>query len=321
MSERIYVVRVDWDAEATVWVTPKVKEIPRAQGCRVVRQGKLDIRRNALMSKSKGTSKKDKRKRDRERHYVSWFLNRVGWAADPIDGPDPPDFKIKMGDCNIGIEVTRIHIDDLADQAVKKGSEIRKRESEKEKALAQLCDHYYKSCDIPIRVQANMSRSTIHLDHVTDILCDIAKNLSEGEQERREIKTSVHESLLLYVRRLPDVPDLTKYSRWTCVDNHTGCVKDLRPGDLHFALNKKRKRLSSYRDNFDRIVLIIVADRTLSSGMLEWIEDNPMDSDSIGFDAIWLVIYPLRVIPLLLSNRHDKVTCTAGSPTSRIVAP
>jgi hypothetical protein len=224
-----------------------------------------------------------------ERIYLNWFLESVGWTDCAIEDKDPPDFLLHVQDRVIGVEVTNIYVDEK-----KKGSKRREQESYKQKQLRRLAQRYYEKTAVPILVKANMRACTspIDLDQTVFSLLECAE-LRVWEEAKVELETCSRGALLLYVRRLPK--EFTRYARWICIDNQVGWVQELSNEIIMKAVKKKQDKLVKYRSVCEHTTLLLVADRTLNSGRLEWTGEPLSAVRDCGFDSVWVLIYPLKV--------------------------
>jgi hypothetical protein len=95
-----------------------------------------------------------------------------------------------------------------------------------------------------------------------------------------------------------DPVKLPRYSRWQAVENSVGWV--LRaPADFVVAAvrRKAEAKLPNYKTAVDRVALLIYADRTKSSGMIQVPPDARL-ADACGFVEVHLFLPPEQVLQL-----------------------
>jgi len=92
----------------------------------------------------------------------------------------------------------------------------------------------------------------------------------------------------LYVTDLP--ANLIGYSRWQVVDYHVGWVREVTQTELQNAINAKALKLSAYKAKYERIDLLLVADRVFGSGRFSLQADLKIENP--GFSNIYFLSYP-----------------------------
>jgi hypothetical protein len=221
-----------------------------------------------------------------ERVFVEGFLQKYSEAVTLIAERESPDFLMRDPNGEFGLEVAQF----FRNTGVA-GSPAKAAESRRMKYLRTLASAYYKAGGLPLLVKA--------------ILPDRpdfdSSALIERFQMERPIEPWERTSLVLssnaefHLTALP--PRAGLYKRWLCINNSVGWVDSIRTDSLVPIIQAKAAKISDYRKVIGRIALLLVADRTHESGMLQWREDEPPPKPE-GFDMVFLYIHPFEVVRL-----------------------
>ena len=82
----------------------------------------------------------------------------------------------------------------------------------------------------------------------------------------------------------------SSYSCWVFVDDRVGWLKRTTASDLQHAVNRKQNNLPLYKQKYESIELLLVADRSLNSGKL--LDADHLAVTNPGFRAIYFMSYP-----------------------------
>jgi hypothetical protein len=91
----------------------------------------------------------------------------------------------------------------------------------------------------------------------------------------------------MWIRRLPD--SFGRYTRWRLLNDAMAWVPTLTQQHLDDIVVKKSEKLPAYRQRAPEVVLLIVADGFLASGLVRFDGGNV---ERHGFDAVYLLQYP-----------------------------
>lgn len=234
-------------------------------------------------------------KKRRERIYFDNFLKAVGWPCAPSDVAEgeSPDFVVTLRRRAVGVELVQV----FADQNQKK-SRMREDESVRLRWLSDLARDYYDSGGPPalVRLQFQPSyfdriRGKVPAELRTKILERLlarVRRMEAGAHLTSRIRGQ-HQSLLatLWISALPG--PVGRYSRWRLANDGIGWARWLSPDHVASLIAKKASLLPEYQRRTSDVVLVIVADKFLMSGMIIW------DGDRLparGFEAVYLLHYP-----------------------------
>ena len=87
-------------------------------------------------------------KKETERFFVEWFIDKIGWNSCDVFDDEAPDFKLQFPGKTIGLEVTNLYKDEK-----RKGSQIKRDESYRNKWLSEVSKKYYEISEFPLKVQ------------------------------------------------------------------------------------------------------------------------------------------------------------------------
>jgi hypothetical protein len=237
--------------------------------------------------------------KQQERIYLEWFLNKSGINCRSIEDAERPDFYLDLHNKRVAAEITTIHCEP---EPNRKGSKSKQQEARREQWLRALSDSYYESSDIPIWVQILLPSAESYREVEDDVLLgslrEVSVQLAVWEQKRCCVETESG-TAKLFVTRLPN--DLKSRRGWSFQNNEFGIVLPITEDHILRAVREKQPKSGKYRTNCDEVWLLIVADPSCQSGMLQY---DPLDLDleNRGFDAIWLLEHLHRVHQLMGSH-------------------
>jgi hypothetical protein len=235
-------------------------------------------------------------KKVRERMYLDAFLKAAGWAneAEVLDDGEAPDFILRVGPRVLGVEVTQV----FSDQATG-SSRMREDEAHHSRWVVELATDYYAvPGQTPVRVQVQFEPGyflrikgrvpTAVREQVLRELREAATSLDPWEQLTVEVRDE-RESLLatLWVTALP--ASMAGYSRWPLLNDAIGFVRKLSREHVDSIIVKKAARIVGYQRRVQEVVLLLVADSFLVSGMMRY-ESEPVPAR--GFSAVYLLHHP-----------------------------
>lgn len=232
-------------------------------------------------------------KKTRERIYLDSFLKAVSWQPSEIIESESPDFLLSVGTRIVGVELVQV----FADQELKR-SKMRERESRRLSWLGELAEDYYNSGGTPAHVQLQFEPSFFASiggnipaelrDRVVKRLRARIARMKEGATLTSRVRGR-HQALLatLWLRKLPG--NFGRYTRWRLANDAVGWARRLRPEHVASLIAKKASLLPEYRRRTSDVVLVVVADKFLVSGMIIW---NGERLPATAFEAVYLLHYP-----------------------------
>jgi len=225
------------------------------------------------------------KKKQIEKFFVEWFIQKVGWDSCELFEGESPDFSIKLSDKIFGLEVTNLYKEEKA-----KGSLCKGTEEFKKKWHSKVSKKYYELSQIPLWVRV--------LTKVGELGGDPSE-LSYELFKKRNIEIFKHIEfsfnptdkckIKIFMDRLP--PKFTKYNRWTFIDNHIGHSREIDEALIQKIIERKASKLKNYKNKYNDIILLIIVDRTFASGMFHCVTDKIV-LPKCGFSSIYLGLYP-----------------------------
>lgn len=234
-------------------------------------------------------SNQHERKKATERFYLDKFKELSGRQFEVVEHREEPDFLLKLPDDSvIGLEVRMLFKDEA-----NKGSPKKREEQLRKRFLHRVAKEYYGQGGLPAHVQAILP----YPDQLTeDWIEKLAKRLRmarpKGDSTRkyRKIDLGKNHIATFYVWALTDA--LGNYNKWVCVDNFSGFVRNITEGFLFERIAEKCDRLPDYRKAVEQTILLLVAERTQGSGMIDYAPAAGL-LPSLGFAEVHLLIHPL----------------------------
>ena len=228
---------------------------------------------------------------DKKKRHERFYAEEAGKLLDKtwaLEANEHPDFIVTEDGQKFGLEICQI----FKGMRGRKGSQLRKNEAEKQRAIDALRREYEEKEDIRLVAKFLGNTCDENMAKVVPKLLDM--NLSNkplGYQENFTVDDGPWGPTLLkiYVTR-------AFRSWWYSVDDCVGWV-DRNPMDfIDEAVKKKSPKLMSYKDctDLDDIRLLIVADRMKNSGKLEL--SQKFDLNTRGFRFVYFFSYPESVI-------------------------
>ncbi len=227
------------------------------------------------------------RKKELERLYVEAFLLGLGcrdWHSRRDDF-ESPDFLFDTPDGVIGIEVTTLNVGEGAH-----GSQMLAAEAEHRKFLRRLAREYYGQGGAPLRVQLLYHGQPAY-GFIPSIVATLRRYRPQEawQPTRFELDDLGGSRAVFYLTSLPET--CQGYDRWKCVSDSIGWVRRIRSDVLAARIRSKARHLSRYRNSAERVLLLIVVDRTRSSGMLA-LPDTGIVVDGCGFTEVHVFTFP-----------------------------
>lgn len=227
-----------------------------------------------------------------ERVYLEWFLKENAIEYLCISESEAPDFYMIQDGNRIGIEVTNIFVEP---NPGRKGSKSKRQESLRAQWLRQLSSDYYEKCTIPIAVKINLPYSEeLRADMSCEVLTVLLRSVEIAAWEWKTYELDCDgRGVEMHVQRLPNIADFDRYSRWTCITDHSGWVAAVSKEHINNALRKKQKKLRRYSMNCDEVWLLLVVDRSWKSGKLD-LNGSQFALKNTAFGSVWLLEYPIK---------------------------
>lgn len=200
--------------------------------------------------------------KEREINYAIQLADAMGenWNVEcPPNEAEWPDLLINDGVRQFGLEVREI----TKDIETRKGSRHKASEGRNLQKVRALVENYYEISSVPLKVEILGKFGDGEL--IKDALIRFANVSRDWDSERIDLDCD----LKVYVTRLPK--DAGRYTRWKNVSDRVGWVRKV---DLDFVWNfvsEKEARIRKYKTHIKDVRLLLVADRTYSSGMLEFV--------------------------------------------------
>lgn len=201
-------------------------------------------------------------------------------AADWMlkDIPEPLDFEVRTAAETFGLEVRQIFVD----VETHFGSAMKRSEKKTIDALSLLAKKYYEEGGLPISAQFLGVVSSINSDAILKCMLQSAPKYSGGRVTVQAPQVKV------FMSPLPE--HFMHYSRWKFVNDRVGWLKKVSRSDLQGAIDKKALNLAAYKQKYEHIELLLVADRVFNSGKL--ISDDLHNLINPGFRNIYFMSYP-----------------------------
>lgn len=203
-------------------------------------------------------------------------LLAADWMLQDI--PEPLDFEVRTATESFGLEVRQIFVDVEADF----GSAMKMSEMNSIRALSSLAEKYYESGGSPISAQFLGIISPFNSDAVLKCMIEFAPKYP-GDRVKLQAP-----QVKIFMNALPG--HCVRYSHWKFVKDTVGWLKKVSGSDLQAAIDKKALNLAAYKQKYEHIELLLVADRVFNSGKL--IPDDPHPLINPGFRNIYFMSYP-----------------------------
>jgi hypothetical protein len=261
------------------------------------------VRDCGLPASTKGTTAamtKQAKKRE-ERFFLDQFIVQTGrWQVVREGKPPEPDFFVSDARGLLGVELTSVQ----KDAAPGESSAATARERNRAKFLRRAAEHYYTHGGTSIHVQAaKLPPAGLDLE-------DLTRRLKESRECALATVDQVHEfeitanndpdqlPIAEFRVRALDPVQFPRYDRWQAVENSVGWVRQAPADFLVAAVRRKAEaKLPNYKTAVDRVALLIYADRTKSSGMIQLPPDARL-ADACGFVEVHLFLPPEQVLQL-----------------------
>jgi len=213
-----------------------------------------------------------------ERIYAEKAIRLLGWNCQLKDISEPPDFEVNEGSDAWGLEVRNIFkYEDLV-----KGSWAKEQESRTSKLLLAIARDYYDAGGSPIALQ--ISGFSFLEQNRTAILAVLQNRKARELLSPQRIV--LNPDVTLFISDLP--VEFSRYNHWQIVDHRVGWARSISQLELQQAINAKAEKLMSYQTKYQRIDLLLVADRIFNSLLLS----NKAKVVNPGFSSIYFLSYP-----------------------------
>jgi hypothetical protein len=236
-----------------------------------------------------------------ERLFLDRMMNDLGWSAHAIDGDEPPDFYIAMGERRVAVEVTRIY----RNEHPAKGSPEAAQEREYHLFASEIAEAYYADpkaraiqvkIALPPIINSPAVRQFSRKERKEDIN-DVAQRtlarlrhlpkLQPWARHRFQVRQRDGRPATFHILALP--ADTGAERRWDVVNVSMGWRGYVNAALLQAKVRAKSLDLKKYKDRVASAVLLVVADDMRASGFLEL--PSGIAVDRLGFDAIYFQRY------------------------------
>ena len=242
-----------------------------------------------------------KAKRREERFFLDQFIAQTGrWQFVREGNPPEPDFFVSDAHGLLGVELTSIQ----NDAAPGESSAATAQERDRAKFLRRAAEHYYGNGGISIHVQAaKLPPAGLDFEMLTARLKDARERALLTVDQDHEFEVTPgndpDELPIAMFRVLAlDPVKFPSYAWWQAVENSTGCVLRVPADFVVDAVRRKAEaKLPNYKTAVDRVALLIYADRTKASGMIQVPPDARL-ADACGFAEIHLFLPPVQTLRL-----------------------
>lgn len=226
-------------------------------------------------------------KKEIERHYAETTARLLGQSWMLSDDRENPDFLVSDSNTKFGLEVCQVFngSDDLH------GSLLRRREGQNFQILEAARREYEASGGPGLHLKFLGRPSPTTSSELIATLKSLDLH-SKPERHREEFELVGGSKVYAQV---------TKNPRWYSVSDRAGWVNQDPFPIVAAAIKRKSEKLGLYKGAAgDDVRLLLVADRILNSGKMEFVED--VDIDSMGFSAIYFLSYPESATTLSCSS-------------------
>jgi len=252
----------------------------------------------------------DSAKKQHERFLLDRFLELQGISPTSVEPRDPPDFLIDLEGRKIGIEVTELFIRSRSKGHPRPEGKpfLQDIESITNQIVSTARKIYFDAGNPLLKAEIWFS-DQITLDkkkgdQVAKLIANQIQSMSlqdsqaavwrssEAEYEERSLSEWID---IICTQRVPEYRDAQwkdRFAQWTVA--RPGLVAPLTPKHLQEAIDKKAKKIDSYKKCAEEIWLLIVANRTLPSQMLYVAPDFSLDSVSSPFTKTFYYGYPVE---------------------------
>jgi hypothetical protein len=233
------------------------------------------------------------KKKQRERFLLDQFLKHQKITPKRIVPGESPDFLIDLEGRTVGIELTELFIRNNKPEAYPKPSEeslLKKIESSADRIMSRAREIYFSASNIPVLSTVVISdRITLDKkkgDQIAKLIADQIQRMSlqnsqnvkwrslDEEDKEHPLFESVY---FIHTERVPEL----RFAHWTVVK--AGLVATLTPEYLQAEIDKKAKKINTYRKKAEEIWLLIVADPTQLSQKFSVPTEFPISSISSPF--------------------------------------
>lgn len=199
----------------------------------------------------------------------------------PPNESEWPDLLVSDGSGRFGLEVREI----TKDTETKKGSKSKASESRNSRRVQELIESYYAVSSVPLSV--GILGEFDDGAGIVEALVGFVESSEVWEHGRLDLG----HDLKIHTTRLP--AEVGRYANWKNVSDRVGWVREVEWEYIRPFVAEKEARIGKYKTHLKDVRLLLVADRTYSSGMLEFPEGG--FKIETAFDEIYLMEYPNKV--------------------------
>ena len=236
-------------------------------------------------------------RKSRERYLLDRFISVAKLEARIIEERESPDFVIQTGETRIGVEVTELFI-----SHEKHGSTLQAQEAMTSQVAAKAQQLYQAENGPPAHVTICFSPQKnlrgLNRDVTAKMLCDFVLGLNLSVWQRHDWHAEEASGFLpdaiSFVHAL-GVPSF-EIAHWGVA--RAGWVAPLSPAPLQERIDAKANRLSEYQRAIAENWLLIVADATRPSSLIEVAANFETQATLSPFDRTFFYSHPDKYIEL-----------------------
>ncbi len=237
-----------------------------------------------------------------ERFHLNRLLPALGVETAEVTQDERPDFIVDYGTRRVAVEVTQLFRD-----SGPHGSATYRDEKRRMDLMSGLASSHYSSGGAPTHVKVLLplghtpDRSAFTQLHpsasdIRTILAELKSVSWSGTlvTYERAIELECRRIAKLWIQPLP--PSSGEYDRWPCIGDSAGWRSTLNSELVQSCIDNKSGLISECRARCSEVVLLLVINKTLASGIVRI--DPTFEAHSRGFDAIYVDPFPEQVFRL-----------------------
>jgi hypothetical protein len=259
-------------------------------------------------------SAKDKEQKEHEKFLLDRFFELQGISPTGLKQPDPPalDGLIDLEGRKVGIELTELFIRSNKSEAHPQPTKdllLQEIESITDRIVSKARKIYFDA-DNPHVLSTIWFSDRITLDRmkgdrIAELIAHQIQSMSLQNSQKAAWRSSDDENVdhplsesvaIIHTYRVPE----RRFARWTVA--RPGFVVTLTPKRLQEVIDKKAKKINSYKKYAEETWLLIVADNTRPSQRFSVAPDFPLDSVSSPFQKTFYYDYVLKGVIDLSNN-------------------
>lgn len=235
--------------------------------------------------------------KQKERYYLEEFIKKSSLDIEVMQKErEKPDFEVRHDSSIKGIELVEV----LKGVRPTGGSPQKKLESFRSDIMAIARREYFSKCQIPIEVKAFMAtrlpKGGKGKNLVAQEIVGLLKSTTTSGQCFVPVRVSGNGKSIsfLYITRVPNEINPT----WLCLNNRVGWSRLLSDADIASLIASKEKKIPTYKESYDSMLLLLVVDSSSVSSMFHVSDLAHIKLASSDFERIYLYLYPDTVFTL-----------------------